>query len=378
MEFLSRERCALETILPGLDAKLAEHPLDALEREGGPAIELFRAAGGPALLVPMEHGGRGASAVEAVRVQRAIGSRSPSLAVASTMHHFSVASLVFLSRAGEGFEWMILEGIARNAQLVASGFAEGNPGQSILTPTMRAGRRNGGYVVSGVKKPCSLSRSMDLLTASVALPGDDGEPGALAVALIPAREPGLEVRPFWRSPVLAGAESDEVVVNEVEVPDQLLIRAGGGAGGELDDLQSATFVWFELLMTASYVGAASALAERALLAAKGDAGDRVAACCELEMSMAAVEALAGALDEGAGADDDALARALLVRYAAQSAVSRAATGAAEALGGMAFVSSSDVGYLLAASRALAFHPPPRARMTGQLVDALAGKPLKVA
>jgi alkylation response protein AidB-like acyl-CoA dehydrogenase len=109
------------------------------------------------LLVPVEYGGKGASMVDAVRIQRAVSSRSPSLAVATTMHHFSVASLVELTAVVNGFEWAMLAAIAEQDWLLTSGFAERRPGQQILSPTVRGVPTEGGIVVSGVKKPCSLT-----------------------------------------------------------------------------------------------------------------------------------------------------------------------------------------------------------------------------
>ena len=64
---------------------------------------------------------------------------------------FSVASLVETSRTSQGFEWMLLEAIARQGLLVASGFAEGRPGQAILSPTMTAEPDGAGLRISGVK-----------------------------------------------------------------------------------------------------------------------------------------------------------------------------------------------------------------------------------
>jgi hypothetical protein len=67
----------------------------------------------------------------------------------------------------------------------------------------------------------SLSQSMDLFTVSTPpLPGMDA---GLAAAIIPADTPGIERRPFWQSPILAGAESDEVVLRDVLVS----ARTGG-------------------------------------------------------------------------------------------------------------------------------------------------------
>jgi alkylation response protein AidB-like acyl-CoA dehydrogenase len=376
--FLERERAALDELLPTLDRRLADVPLEDLERHGSPALGAFRDTGGPALLVPTEHKGIGADPVSAVRVQRAIGARAPSLAVAATMHHFSVASLVEASQHGAGFEWMLLEAIATQRLLVASGFAEGRTGQPILAPGMRAWRQGDKVVITGSKKPCSLSRSMDLLTVSVELPGENGEPPQLAVALVPRATPGLQVRPFWNSFVLAGAESDEVVLEDVEVGMDLVVTTRSTPQRPLDELQTAGFLWFELLMTASYLGVASALAARVLDGGKAGAELRAGLVVELEAAMLAVESVAAAMHQPGAATDEALfARALVARYSAQDAIARAVRRAVESLGGMAYIGSSDVAYLAAASAALAFHPPSRARMASPLCDYYAGQPLRV-
>ena len=112
MTFLQTARNCLEEFLPGLDQALTQVPMLDLEQAGSGALAMFKEAKGPTLLVPKEFGGMGASLSDAVHIQRAIGSRSPSLAVATTMHHFSVGSLVELTATGEGFEWAMLEAIA--------------------------------------------------------------------------------------------------------------------------------------------------------------------------------------------------------------------------------------------------------------------------
>ncbi|MEA2450007.1 MAG: hypothetical protein QOG63_1939 [Thermoleophilaceae bacterium] len=368
--FLAPERAALGRYLPGLDEQLAALPLDELERPGGPGLELFRAAGGPGLLVPTEHGGLGADAVDAVRVQRAIGARAPSLAVATTMHHFSVATLVELSRRSSGFEWLLLEAIATKRQLVASGFAEGRPGQGILNPYLEAERTDGGIRLSGAKKPCSLAHSMDLLTASVRPSADE-----IAVAVIPANAAGIERAPFWDTPILAGAESDEVRLTGVEISETMLLASEHGTDGGVADLEALGLMWFELLISASYLGIASGLAERAIAARKGSPGGRATVGAALEGAAAALEGAAGA--RAGEAPADALGRVLLARYSVQDTVVDAANRAAELLGGMGFIRDADVGYLVAASRPLAFHPPSRWRMEEPLADFLAGQPLRI-
>ncbi|MGI8806997.1 MAG: acyl-CoA dehydrogenase [Acidimicrobiales bacterium] len=375
MSFLGTSRATLDRYLPGLDKQLVGVPLLDLEKPGNGGLAMFREAGGPALLVPAEFGGLGATIGEAVHVQRAIGSRSPSLAVATTMHHFSVASLVELDAAGDGLEWAMLQALATNNWLLSSGFAEGRTGQHILSPTMKATvAESGGLVVNGTKKPCSLTWSMDLMSVSVAVQDPDGGPDRMAVVLIPATTAGIERKKFWESWVLGGAESDEVVLHDVEVPEALVFYPT--AGPTMDPVQAKGFIWFELLISAAYLGAASGLVERVLDGGRGSAEDRALLAIELEAAAASLEQVAGAAASG-GDLDLHLAQALYARYAAERAIERVAMAASALAGGMAFIGSSDIAYLLAASRALAFHPPSRAAASEALTRHLAGGPLSL-
>ena len=131
MNFLRQERETLEKLLPGLDEALARIPLMEMERPGNPSIPVYRQLGGPGLLIPTRLGGRGASPLQAVCAQRAIACRAPSLAVATTMHHFTIATVMEVNLEVAGQEAEFLESVARGNLYVASGFAESQPGTSI-------------------------------------------------------------------------------------------------------------------------------------------------------------------------------------------------------------------------------------------------------
>ncbi|MFH9574754.1 acyl-CoA dehydrogenase [Streptomyces sp. NPDC017454] len=377
MRFLERERATLAKLLPDLDPALRETPLMELERPGSPGIRHFRDSGGPGLLVPESHQGRGATALDALCVQRAIGSRSPSLAVATTMHHFSMATLVGLGDLGDGLEWMLVEGVASTNRVIASGFAEGRSGAGILDPSMTAVVTEDGIRINGVKRPCSLARSMDVLTASVMIPREDGQGDELAVALVPAESEGLSVSGFWSSAFLAGAESEQVTLTDVLVPPELLLRTATTSGERLDDLQTAGLIWFQTLMTGSYLGAASALVERVLLNDRIPEHERVRLFVETEAAMATAESVARRIDAG-DLDESALAQALYARYGVQDAVARVVPRAVELLGGLNFMTSDEVGHLAACANGLSLHPPSRPRMTGPFSAYLADRPLVIA
>jgi alkylation response protein AidB-like acyl-CoA dehydrogenase len=187
--------------------------------------------------------------------------------------------------------------------------------------------------------------------------------------MIPADTPGLERRPFWKSPILAGAESDEVVLRDVHVPLDAFIPLGGS--GHVSEVQDRGFIWFELLISAAYLGIASALVERALLSGRGGASDRVTLATEVEGAMAALEGIARGMRAGELGNHE-LGRMLLVRYAVQAAIDRASCLAVELLGGNAFIGSPEVSYLFAATRGLSLHPPSRPAALGILDRYLGG------
>jgi alkylation response protein AidB-like acyl-CoA dehydrogenase len=370
---LAREVC--DRYHPGLCKSLADLPLAQRETPDGGVVDLFRTRGGPALIVPTAFGGLGAPSLDAIRVQRAVSSYSPSLGAAATMHHFTVAMLFALAQTASRLTTAQLELLSRVAPenlLLASGWAEGKPDQNILVPTVTARRARGGYRVNGSKKPCSLSRSMDVLTASVMLPERGGS--GLALLLIPASSKGISRHPFWSTPVLAGAESDEVRLTDVFVPDELVVRTVPEDPHRLDDLQTAGFVWFELLISSAYAGAASALVELALEKGRGSVTDRLAAAVHLESAISLLDGVARAVEDGVDGDE-AVASVLVARYGAQEALRSAVDLAVEVLGGMAFVQAPDVAYLASATRPLAFHPPSRTSAAQALVDYFAGGPL---
>jgi alkylation response protein AidB-like acyl-CoA dehydrogenase len=283
------------------------------------------------------------------------------------MHHLTIASLIEIDRDEPGAERDFLELVAAEKPIIASGFAEGRPGGSIQTSALRVTPCDGGVRVDGHKKPCSLARSMDLL--SISLPPPPGMEAGLAATIIPADTPGVSWRPFWNSPILAGAESEEIVLSDVFIPSDSIFPLGGS--GRAHAVQDRGFLWFELLISGVYLGAASRLAAMAISQSRVRAADRVAIVTELEGAMAALEGIAMGMEIGARRNRD-LARAVLVRYAVQGAIERATNLAIEALGGFAFLGSPEPAYLLAASRGLGLHPPTRAASAERLAAHLAG------
>lgn len=379
MQFLEADRNHCDKLLPGLRQQLAEIPLSELESEDSPAIEMFRAHGGTNLMVPAEYGGLDANALDAARVVRALAAVAPSMTVATMMHHFSLGTLFAVAGLvgqDSGLEEILLNRVVADRLLVASGFAEGRSGQGILTPTMQATPVDGGFLINGAKKPCSLSRSMDLLTASVAMTMPD-DSVAMGLLMLPADTPGVSVHPFWSTFALAGAESHEVRLTDVLVSPEHIIQPDPEFMEELDRLTTVGLIWFQLTVCATYTGIASALVERVLDRSRGSVSDRASLAVRIESAAALTEGLARRIMDGE-TDNDTLAASLVTRFAVQDAVTATAAQAVELLGGMAYIGSSEVAYLAAASHAIAFHPPSRSSMAGGLLDYYAGYPVVVS
>jgi len=375
IRFMRREREAMERFFPGFDAKLAALPLEQLEQPGNPGIALLKAAKGPNLFIPKKYGGFGATALEGVRVLRAIASRSPSLGIICTMHNFSMCTLVEYAAVGLEHGGELLCSLAEHTMFLASGFAEGRTGANPLDMRMEARRGpDDTWIISGCKKPCTLSKSMDFLTAGVRATDTDGTVHR-GVALIPADTPGIERRPFWKNLVFAGTESDELILTNVIIPRDFLFLADGNVA--LDPVEMFGYLWFQLTLSAAYLGMGSALVERVLHGQKGTPTERITVVSDIESAMAALENVARGFMHGEDTGD-LLAHMLYVRIAAQTALERSAMRSAELLGGMAFISSTDISYLLAATRAMAFHPPARLYASTRLDDYLRGAPLDLS
>ncbi|MFJ9421789.1 acyl-CoA dehydrogenase family protein [Streptomyces sp. NPDC101249] len=372
----ARELC--QQYHPGLIKALESIPYEEREAAGSPVIGLFRDHGGAGLMVPRAYGGLGADLLDAIRVQRALGSVSPSLAAATAMHHFTAAMLYELAgTAGRltDSQMKVLGGIAPRRQLMASGWAEGKTQQNILVPSVTAVPTDDGYLLTGSKKPCSLAGSMDLLTVSIAVPGSNGP--ELALALVPADAPGITVSPFWGNDVLAAAESDEVRLEDTPVAADLVIRTSSDDPHRLDDLQTTGFVYFTLLISAGYAGAAAGLVATVLERGRGSEGDRAALAIGCEAAFAQLEGAARAVRDGL-AGEAAVAEVLVARYAAQRALAHAADQALDLLGGIDFIRGSDRSRLAMAVRPLAFHPPGQSSAAEPLLSWFTGGPLELS
>ena len=138
-----------------------------------------------------------------------------------------------------------------------------------------------------------------------------------------------------------------------------------GPPDSLDEIQTRGLMWFQLLISASYLGVATGLAEKVVASKRASYAELARVGIELEGAMVTLTGLALAI-ESRNASDHALAQALFARYSVQQAIERATSLAFELMGGLDFARSRDASYLVAAARGLSFHPPSRPKMMDRL------------
>jgi alkylation response protein AidB-like acyl-CoA dehydrogenase len=370
---------AIATIWPKTEKHLADDVLSGIADEAPLAdrqgilststIDRLRTAGFFGLPVPTDLQGGGANLLECAAVQRRLGAADPGLAIAVNMHLFSLGMAVEHWQRRHDSCGLLLEMIASQRRIVASAFAEPELGGTLLRSTATARRSEGGYIVSGVKTPCSLAAHCDLVCFQM----QADEPNGLMMALMPSNAPGIRVERTWDGLGMRASGSDTLVLDACFVPDQLIYhRAQPGSGD--DEVFAAGLVWFCTTTTATYLGVAAAAVAEACAALKrsvifhlgstrsqlpsvqAQLGDLVSATLPIE---AACAAIADRLGSRRHDPRSLVPMAVAIKHAAVTGCIRAVEDAAELVGGKAYARGSSLARLWRDVQAARFHPPTR-------------------
>ncbi len=345
----------------GLRGSLENNDFMVNESSESDVIKLFKAAGGGNLLINECYGGLGLSAMDSVLVQIASGALSPSLAIASCMHHFSVATLQEMVRyKSECLEQLLLKDIAKNKWLVASAFCEGVPFADVLDSRIIATPHKEGYLISGIKEPCSLAYEMDLLSASVKI--DEGDNTGLFVAILHKNIEGLSVRPYWKAPFFQASQSESIVLENVYVPKDMLSRLDVGA---VDDVSATGYIWFEILLCASYLGMAYGLLEKVNQLTSIPQNNAVLIYGKLESSAMLLTAIATDSFEN---KQELLGKVFLCRYSLQKSIIDTVNKIVSFVGGINYLNNPCYAMLVQAIQAFNFHPPGNRVLIGNIIE----------
>jgi alkylation response protein AidB-like acyl-CoA dehydrogenase len=371
---------ALAVIWPPTDQFMAEHLISDIADQAGDAdesgvlsrsmIELLRHSGYFGLPVPSELGGGGASLVECAAIQRRLGWANPALAIAGNMHLFSVGMAVEHWLRRRDACGMLLSAIATQHRVLASAFAEPGLGGALLRSNVKATRTEGGYIVTGVKSPCSLVAYCDLVCLQ--MQADPVEPNGLMLALVPSGLPGMRIESTWDSLGMRASGSDTLLFDKCFVADELIFHRCA-PGFDDDEVFAAGLVWFCVTTTATYLGLVKAALDATRdglhstppnFGAKRESspsvqaafGESLAGTLSLE---AACATIADRIDRRQCDPRSLVPTAVAIKHAAIDACIRAVENSAELLGAKSYARRGKLARLWRDVQAARFHPPTR-------------------
>ncbi len=237
-----------------VDGTFVTESYDAL-REAG----LFKAA------VPVELGGYGATIAELTALQRELAHHCGSTALASSMHQHVVAFTAWRYRRGLPGAEATLKRVADEGILLVS-----TGGGDYTHPRGDAVKVDGGFRVSGHKRFASPSGHGQVMSTMFTY--DDPEQGkrVLNVA-VPIHAEGVTVRDNWNTLGMRGTASNDLVVEDVFVPDERVLanRPYGVIDGPLQVISIVAFP----IVSGVYLGVAESAYDAALAFAANRSDD---------------------------------------------------------------------------------------------------------
>jgi alkylation response protein AidB-like acyl-CoA dehydrogenase len=371
---------ASAALWPSTQHRLAESLVTELGRQAAAAdesgqlssatIDRLRRAGYFGLPVPALLQGGDAGLLECAAVQRRLATADPALSIAANMHLFSVGMAVEHWLRHRDSCGLILEAIATQHRIVASAFAEPGLGGALLRSTVEARRTGGGYVVTGIKSPCSLAACCDLVAFQMQA---RGEPSSLMTAFVPARLSGIRVEASWDALGMRASGSDTLHFEECFVPDELIFHRCD-PDGEVDEVFAAGLVWFCVTTTATYLGIVHHALEHVrsdllcarptdvdgargeLATVQSRLGELVAGIVTIEAACAGV---AAQMDTRRHDPRQLVPIAIGIKHEAVDVCARAMEGLAELAGGKSYRREALLARLWRDVQAARFHPPAR-------------------
>lgn len=219
-------------------------------------FEEMRESGYLAITVPEELGGAGAGLLALCRAQEALAEGAPATALGANMHLFTVglAAEMWRETRDDKLEFF-LRAVASGDMVVAASISElETSGNNFRHAATRAERVDGGYKITGRKIFCSISPVMTALTSHALYDDPDGPPRI--VHFVALREsPGLQVLDNWDAMGMRPTGSNDVVLEEVFIPDELVMM--DRPADQLDDFAFNSHRWFNVSFAAVYTGVAA-------------------------------------------------------------------------------------------------------------------------
>ena len=354
-----------------LAAHAARHDADGSYVVEG--LDAMRAAGLLTIGVPVELGGAGATPRQIALVQRELAHHCGSTALGSSMHQHVVAFTAWRYRRGLPGAEATLKRVADEGLLLVS-----TGGGDFTNPRGTAIKVEGGYRLSGRKPFASQSCVGDV--ASTMFTYDDPEQGLRVLNLaVPLTADGVTVLDNWNTLGMRGTGSNDIVFDEVFVPDDKVLanRPHGTVDPPLQVIAGIAFT----IINGVYLGVAEAAFAAAVELAADRRDDPIV---QRQVGLMAHRlriaewAWSGAADE-VGDDPEPSLSSFAAVMAAKREIALAGVEvcdiAMELAGGRAFYKGSVIERCYRDIRAAKFHPltmEQTIQQAGQLALGLAG------
>ncbi len=218
----------------------------------------IRAAGLPALVVPEDLGGWGASLLETVMTMARLAQGDGSTALSLTMHMQTLGSAAEANTWPPAlFAWLAAAAVTRGALINACATEPelGSPsrGGKPKTAARPADDDSGDWMITGRKSFASMAPALDYFIIPATL--QDGSDD-VARFVVPRGE-HIQIVETWDALGMRTTGSHDIVLDNVRVPeDHILDRASQSTGGGGN-------AWFLLVLSAVYVGVATAAQQAA-------------------------------------------------------------------------------------------------------------------
>ncbi len=316
-------------------------------------VEL-KAYGAFSVGVPLDLGGGGATHAELCALIRELAYSCGATALALAMHTHQVAATVWRRRQGQAVDGLLRRIATEQLVLVSTGASDW------LNSSGRAERVDGGYRVSARKTFGSGSPAGDLVITTAVF--DDPVDGATVLHFpVAMNGAGVTVADNWRAMGMRGSGSNDVVFEDVFVPDSAVTLRR--PRGQWHPFYSVVAVVAQSIVMSAYVGVAEAARDLALQHLQRRRGDPDIwyTVGEMENALAtgqmAVQGMIDLCANYAFTPDVATANAAFVRktIATQSLIA-AVEKAAEAVGGSSFLRTIALERLLRDIHGAQFHP----------------------
>lgn len=303
--------------------------------------------------IPQALGGGGASHAALCGVVRELGSHCGSTGLSFAMHTHPVAVNVFKFMRGDRQAEVALGKIAAR-ELVISGTGAND----WLVSNGTATAVDGGFRVNAHKRFCSGGPGADLFVTSAILDGADG--AEVLHFAVPMNADGIEIQSNWDTLGMRGTGSNDIVMKDVFVADAAVVARR--PSGEWHPMWDVIVPIALPIITACYVGIASAAVKLALAAANGKTAQTAAVGQmqnQLTVAEMALDSMVSLVDNYGFTPDLSLTGKILSRKTiAANSVKAVVETASEIVGGAGFFRGHTMERLVRDVRAFHFHPMP--------------------